>query len=57
MQEHFMKNKSGEGGQAIETENICKKLCIEDCNTTTLDNLAYKKILIKALHHKNEEML
>ena len=44
-------------GLAIETENICQQLCIEDCNTTTLNKLAFKKILIKALHHKNEEML
>ena len=44
-------------GLAIETENICQQLCIEDCNTTTLNKLAYKKILTKALHRKNEEML
>ena len=44
-------------GLAMETANICFELGIEDCNTTHLSKEAYSKILIAALHKKNEENL
>jgi hypothetical protein len=44
-------------GLAQETENICRALTIEDCNSTSMSKGKYVKILQEALHKKNEEML
>lgn len=44
-------------GLATEAANICVELDIEDCNSTNMTRLDYKKILIQACHRKNEEKL
>ena len=44
-------------GLAQETTNICKELEIEDCNTTCLNKIDYKSILMRACHLKNEYRL
>ena len=44
-------------GLVTETTQICIDLGKEDCNSTNIDLQSYKKILMKALHRKNEEKL
>ena len=41
----------------METKLICQNLIIEDYNETLLDKTYYIKIVTKALHKKNEQML
>ena len=44
-------------GLASETKQICQDLGIENCNTTRMSKIDYKKILLSACHAKNEANL
>ena len=44
-------------GLAKETTLICQSLNIEDCNSTQLNRVEYKKLLLPACHRRNEEKL
>ena len=44
-------------GLVKETKHICKELNIEDCNTTKMGKLEYKKVSIEACHYLNEKWL
>ena len=44
-------------GLALEVEQICEDLNIENANTTRCDRLDYKLILSQACHKKNESIL
>ena len=44
-------------GIAQETEEICRKLSIEDCNITRMGKSDYRKLIISACHTQNEELI
>ena len=44
-------------GLARETKQICKDLGIEDCNTTLLNKVQFKKLLLQSCHRTNEQNL
>ena len=41
-------------GLALETEEICRKLNIEDCNITRMGKYDYRKLVTSACHIQNE---
>ena len=44
-------------GLARETEEICRKLNVEDCNITRMGKADYRKLITSACHKKNEESI
>ena len=44
-------------GLVKETKHICKELNIEDCNTTKMGKLEYKKNSIEICHYLNKKWL
>ena len=40
-------------GLAQETEEICRKLNVEDCNITRMGKAEYRKLITSACHKKN----
>ena len=44
-------------GLAAETAKICKELCIQDCNITSLNKNDFKQILLEACHKKEKLQL
>ena len=44
-------------GLARETKQICSDLGIEDCNSTSLNKVQFKKLLLQSCHRTNEESL
>ena len=44
-------------GLAQETQVICEQLGVEDCNTTRLSKIEYRKLVTAACHKKNEEII
>ena len=44
-------------GLAQETEEICRKLSIEDCNISRMGKSDYRKLITSACHTLNEEII
>ena len=41
-------------GLAAETAKICKELCIQDCNITSMNKNTFQQILLEACHKKKQ---